>query len=118
MKPFTSCPGCGGKLYDWKYSESWYSQGCNDRCELDFHQNMSNSFQDELLTYFQFSTEHFNLYVYIDTGYYTNISHIYSKAEMKERGTAMPIIKMPSDQIDIHKRVELDKRLQTLALFT
>lgn len=93
---------------------------CQARCAVDYFQYFAQSYEDENLQYISFNTPHdkFHLYAYFKFFTYKNIAHIYSRAELKNKGTASPILKLPADQIDLSKLDSLEERLSTLVLFT
>jgi hypothetical protein len=117
MKRLTACPYCHSPFTSRKVSTYWYKQYCQRRCAMDYFQNF-NAEDDEEIGYITFNTKNFNLYVYYNRWDYKNIAHIYSSAELAERGKASPILKLPADKIDIYDLEALDIKLSTLALFT
>jgi len=117
MKTIRNCPYCGSSLDNYQATESWFQQSCARRCDMDYMQFFDKSFDDENIIYNRFCTDHFLIYVYYDHPQLPYISHIYSRAVLKEVGTAFPIIKLPSNKINIFNLEELDKKLQTLSLF-
>lgn len=103
---------------------------------MKYHQYHDRSF-DAGLTYINFETARFNVYVYFENGFYHNLVHFYSHKEMEAKGTAMPVIdNLPANRIPTHELEELansryehtsqarewlkkvDEKLYTLALFS
>lgn len=137
MKPLSNCPYCGSYLKSVKQNENWHEKYCEERCVMKFHEYFDGDFTSDKLRYITFETEHFNVYVYFEKGFYPNIIHFYSHAEMRAKGTAMPVINnLPSDRIPTHELEEMansryetasqarewldkvDEKLHTLALFS
>lgn len=123
MKPLTHCPHCASVLIKKDIPEHLNSgkyTHCQTRCTVNYFQYFAQSYEDENLQYISLKTpqDKFNMYVYFNDCVYKNIAHIYSMAELKNRGTAFPILTLPADQIDLSKLDRLEERLSTLVLFT
>jgi hypothetical protein len=85
---------------------------------MEYRQYFTNSFQDTELQYITFSTQHFHISVYFSHNPCANQALIYSKAELSSKSFAGPMFTLSADKIDIYHLPELDRKLQTLALFT
>lgn len=119
MKPFTSCPGCQSSLYDYKYNDKWYGQGCAKRCDLQFHQHFKCLPQEATeIDYYQLTLKRFYMYVYLNCYGYVNQTFVYSNAELKKYGIASPIMKLPYANLDLSDFQKLDEKLHLLVLFS
>lgn len=117
MKRLNNCPGCGATFTNLQHTPNWFSQTCANKCDVWYNQNFTYSFEDEEVDYASFKTEHFSVYAYYNS-YYPGHAHIYSRSDLKNKGVANVIFKLPVDRIDIFNLDDLDKRLQTLVVFS
>jgi hypothetical protein len=119
IKAFKHCPICRSLKPFKKHNPNhilWQASCVNPNC--GFFQYFVNSFEEDIITYFQFFTDDFNIYVYGERmSSIKNITHIYHRVFSKGVFTQMPLISWENWYPDFDNLDKLNNKLKTLALF-
>lgn len=118
MKPFTHCPYCHAAIYRPPLQGRLYYEYCSGRCVNEYSQYFRDAFDEPELSNLRFNTKNFGVHIFFkNDALFPNTTHIYSREILKRHGVASPLIKLPSNKIDMFDLEKLDQKLQALAYF-
>jgi hypothetical protein len=123
MIPLTHCPHCQSLLVKKTIPEHLNPtkyENCSKRCVVDYFQYYNKSYEETELEYVSLYTpDHkFSMYYYTKHHMYpANLVHVYSQAEIKKHGRAMPLITLKDFQIDFNNLEDLQDKLSLYATF-
>lgn len=117
MKPLDHCPYCKATIYRPPLQGRLFQEYCSKRCKNFYAQYYNDKFDEPEIAYCSFYTEHFILNVHFKDRLFPYVTNVCSLQELHKNGVASPILKIPTDRINIYDLDALDKKLSSLAYF-
>jgi hypothetical protein len=123
MTPLTHCPHCQSPLQKKTIPDQLNHlkyENCSKRCAIDYFQYYDKSYLEPELQYVSIYTPDRKFHLYYYTKHYmypVNLVHVYSQAEMKKHGRAMPLITLQDFHIDFNNLTDFQNKLSLYATF-